>query len=130
MKKVLVVDDDESIGEIVKDSLKEFEAEVLLSRAELLARLKKEPVDAILLDWRLGDADGIALIDEIRDRWPETSIILTTGYGTDEVIIRAIKRGAFHYLSKPFDPVTLRQTVQRAIDQTRLSQAGSAARTN
>jgi DNA-binding NtrC family response regulator len=128
--KVLVVDDDKQIGQLIKAALKEFKTETLQSRAELLQRLKREPVDALLLDWRLEDGDGIVLIDAIRDAWPGTSIILMTGYGTNEVIIRAIKRGAFHFLAKPFDAAALRQTVRRAIDNTRISQAGRAARKN
>jgi DNA-binding NtrC family response regulator len=128
--KVLVVDDDKHIGQLIKAALKEFKTETLQSRAELLQRLKREPVDALLLDWRLEDGDGIVLIDAIRDAWPGTSIILMTGYGTDEVIIRAIKRGAFHFLAKPFAAAALRQTVRRAIDNTRISQAGRTARKN
>ena len=125
----LVIDDDEQIGRLIKECLSDVDTETLKSRAELMERLKQPPVDAVLLDWRLQDGDGISLIDSIRDAWPETSIILITGFTSEEIIIRAIKRGAFYFLSKPFNTATLRQTVKRATENTRICTAAMAART-
>ena len=118
-KSILVVDDDR----IILDSLCEFlslegfqtsGAETLKSA---LAKLRKQSFCLVITDVNLPDGDGFELLDTVRKECPETVVIAITGYGSIESAVRAIKRGAYDYLTKPIVDDELRLAVERAINQ-------------
>jgi len=121
-KSILVVDDDK----IILDSLCEFlslegfrtaGAETLKGA---LAKLQEENYALALTDVNLPDGDGLELVDIIRKEYPQTVVIVITGYGTIESAVRAIKLGAYDYLTKPIADDELRLVVERAIRQQML----------
>ncbi|MHC4424922.1 MAG: sigma-54-dependent transcriptional regulator [Planctomycetota bacterium] len=121
-KSILVIDDDK----IILDSLCEFlslegfrtrGAETLKSA---LAELEKESYCLVLTDVNLPDGDGLELLDIIRKDYPQTVILVITGYGTIESAVKAIKRGAYDYLTKPVIDDELRLAVERAMKQQSL----------
>jgi len=121
-KNILVVDDDR----IILDSLCEFlslegfrtsGAETLKSA---LAKLRKQSYCLVITDVNLPDGDGFELLDTVRKDCPETVVIAITGYGSIESAVRAIKRGAYDYLTKPIVDDELRLAVERAIKQQSL----------
>jgi len=121
-KSILVIDDDR----IILDSLCEFlslegyrtEGSETLKGA--LARLQEEKYSLVLTDVNLPDGDGLELLDIIRKEYPQTVTIVITGYGTIESAVRAIKLGAYDYLTKPVIDDELRLVVERAIRQQSL----------
>ncbi len=118
-ENILVIDDDR----IILDSLCEFlslegfrtnGAETLKGA---LAELEKQSYSLIITDVNLPDGDGLELLDVIRTEHPQTVTIVITGYGTIESAVRAIKQGAYDYLTKPIGDDELRMAVDRAIKQ-------------
>jgi len=121
-KSILVVDDDR----IILDSLCEFLSleGFQTSGAETLkgavAELQKQNYCLVITDVNLPDGDGFDLLDVVRKDYPQTVVIAITGYGTIESAVKAIKRGAYEYLTKPIVDDDLRLTVERAIKQQSL----------
>jgi len=129
-KSILVIDDDK----IILDSLCEFlslegfrtsGAETLRSA---VAKLQKQNYCLVITDVNLPDGDGFDLLDMIRENYPQTVAIVITGYGTIESAVRAIKRGAYDYLTKPIVDDDLRLVVGRAIRQQSLMSENESLR--
>ena len=121
---VLVVDDDEAMLDACRQALGRPGCAVRLARAadEAVASLRAEPADVVVLDLRLPGESGMDLLERLRRRWPDTAVIMVTGYATIPAAVEAIRRGAFDFVPKPFTPAVLRSVVARA-----LRAAGSAA---
>jgi DNA-binding NtrC family response regulator len=121
-KNILVVDDDR----IILDSLCEFLSleGYRTSGAETLkgaiAELEKHNHSLVITDVNLPDGDGLDLLDIIGKNHPQTVVIAITGYGSIENAVRAIKRGAYEYLTKPIADDELRLAVERATKQQML----------
>jgi DNA-binding NtrC family response regulator len=121
-KNILVVDDDR----IILDSLCEFlslegfrtnGAETLKAA---LAELEKQNYSLVITDVNLPDGDGFELLEIVGKNYPQTVVIAITGYGSIESAVKAIKRGAYEYLTKPIVDDELRLVVERAIKQQSL----------
>src|SRR4029078_5786192 len=80
----------------------DYDVNTASTAAEAEALLARRWFDLVFLDLRLPDADGIRLLEHIKQTAPETEVVLMTAHGSLEVTIDAIKRGAFYYLEKPF----------------------------
>lgn len=121
-KSILVVDDDR----IILDSLCEFLSleGFQTSRAETLksamAELQKQSYSLVITEINLPDGDGFELLDTVRKNFPQTVVIVITGYGTIESAVKAIKQGAYDYLTKPIIDDELRLVVEKAIKQQSL----------
>ena len=129
-KNILVIDDDR----IILDSLCEFltlegfqtsGAETLKSA---VAELQKQSYSLVITDINLPDGDGFELLDMVRKEHPQTVVIVITGYGTIESAVKAIKRGAYDYLTKPIIDDELRLAVERAIKQQSLMSENESLR--
>ncbi|MGR8929932.1 MAG: sigma-54-dependent transcriptional regulator [Gammaproteobacteria bacterium] len=113
----LVVDDEPDIRELLEITLgrmdiKTRSAENLMSARELLL---KEHFDLCLTDMRLPDGDGLELLDFIQDNRLALPVAVITAHGSIDVAIKAMKKGAFDFLTKPVDLAALRQLVSNAL---------------
>lgn len=103
--KVLVVDDEinilKTIG-ICFDSVG-FETKLFSKPLEAQAALREEKFDLAFFDLKMSPIDGMELLNEVRAHSPETTVIIITAHGSVDSAIEAVKRGAYHYLQKPFD---------------------------
>ena len=121
-KNILIIDNDK----IILDSLCEFLSleGFQTSRAETLksamAELQKQSYSLVITEINLPDGDGFELLDTVRKNFPQTVVIVITGYGTIESAVKAIKRGAYDYLTKPIVDDELRLVVEKAIKQQSL----------
>ena len=113
MKKILIVDDSPTIRRMVSASLQSLE-EVLFAEAsnglEAIEILAREHINLMILDLNMPDMHGLEVLQFVRghDRYRGTPIIVLTTKYDDESRKTALDRGASRYLTKPFDPVTLR----------------------
>jgi DNA-binding NtrC family response regulator len=128
--KVMVVDDTEGIRDLLSAILEREGYETILkgSAAELTAALSQTQPDIILLDLVLPDGDGLELLPKIKKQWPDTEVIVLTGYASLDKAVEATKRGAYHFQSKPFDTKTLLLTMERALEHKGLSTQATSLR--
>ncbi|MHC4354207.1 MAG: sigma-54-dependent transcriptional regulator, partial [Planctomycetota bacterium] len=121
-KSILVIDDDKIILDSLCEflSLEGFRASGAETLKSALVMLEREDYSLVLTDVNLPDGDGLELLDIIRNDYPQTVAIVITGYGTIESAVKAIKQGAYDYLTKPIIDDELRLAVERAIRQQSL----------
>lgn len=116
--KVLIVDDDRDLRAILSAL---FEDEFQVSEAETGAALQKalalEQPDVVVLDVKLPDADGLELLPQLKKRWPETEVIVLTGYDDVSMAVEAGKRGAYNFVTKPFENTKLLADVRCALER-------------
>jgi DNA-binding NtrC family response regulator len=114
---ILIVDDDKSVTGALDLILTEAGYETLTTHSLVQAKsiLSSRSFDLVLTDLRLNDGTGIELITHIKEQTPDSEVILMTAFGSIEVTIEAIKRGAYYYLEKPFPPDRLLALVERAL---------------
>jgi len=117
--KILVVDDDASLANTLKDFLlgEGYSAEVALSGEEALSIQATTPgISLALVDLIMPITDGLALMDQLRQHNPELAVVIMTGFGTIETAVEAIKRGAEDYFTKPFDQEAIRKKIGRLME--------------
>ena len=123
MVKVLVVDDDETILKLIKMRL-EVEGYTVgtASGAETALELaREETFDVALLDYKLADKNGIALMSDLFQLNPEMPVIILTAYGTIKGAVEAMKKGAYGYITKPFDYDELLLQIRNCSEKSGLS---------
>jgi len=106
MPKILLIEDDISFCKLLEKFLNKnaYEVTIAFSAAEARTAIKNESFDLILTDLRLPDSDGIVLMSEFKNEYPQIPVILMTGYSDVNTAVKAIKNGAADYISKPFNP--------------------------
>ena len=112
---ILIVDDEKSIRENTMIALEAegHYAEAVDSGRVALLRLKDEVFDLVFLDLRIGEEDGLDVLQEIRKRFKNVSVVVFTAYASIDTAVKAIQLGAFDYLEKPFTPDQLRGLLAR-----------------
>ena len=123
MLRVLVVDDDENILKLIKMRLEmEGYGAVTASNAEAALELARtEMFDVALLDYKLADKNGIALMSDLFQLNPEMPVIILTAYGTIKGAVEAMKKGAYGYIAKPFDYDELLLQIRNCSEKSGLS---------
>jgi two-component system response regulator GlrR len=121
--KILVVDDDRNLLELVKMRLESVNYEVgtALKEEEALEAVKSQIFDLSIVDLQLVRQDGIALMEELHSVNPEMPVIILTAHGSIESAVEAMKKGAYSYLTKPFDPRDLVFQIEKALEKRKLT---------
>jgi DNA-binding NtrC family response regulator len=129
-KNILVIDDDRIILDSLCEflSLEGFQTKGTETLKGALAELDKQNYSLVITDVNLPDGDGLELLDTIKQEHPQTVAIVITGYGTIESAVRAIKQGAYDYLTKPIADDELRLAVERAVKQQSLMSENESLR--
>jgi len=104
LPSILVVEDDLDLRQTIVASLESngFAAAQAADAADAIERLRSFAYDGLVVDLRLPDADGMTVLDEALDRYPEIRAVVMTGFGGVAEAVAAIKRGAVDFLIKPF----------------------------
>jgi DNA-binding NtrC family response regulator len=127
--KVLIVDDDSAVRGLLNVVLSDkYQVVELASGTALQKSFSQESPDVVLLDLKLGDADGLDLLPQIKKTWPETEVIVLTGHGTIDIAVKASKLGAYNFLSKPFENEKLMADVKCAIELKEQSEENRSLR--
>lgn len=118
MKKLtLIVDDEPDIRELLDITLSRMGIETCCAESLAAAKslLDKESFDLCLTDMKLPDGDGLELVKYIQDSREQLPVAVITAYGSMDIAVKAMKQGAFDFLSKPVDLAALRQLVENAL---------------
>ena len=106
MPNILVIEDDIAFCNLLEKFLtkQKYNVVTAYSATESKIAISKQNFDLILTDLRLPDADGISLMAEFKEKFPQIPVVLMTGYSDVNTAVKAIKNGAADYISKPFNP--------------------------
>ncbi len=128
--KVLVVDDDPEMVHLLERELKECGFQVIpaTSGAAGMRALREIPVDAVVSDLRMADFDGLEILQAAGQIQPDAKVVIITAFATIPSAIDAVKRGAYDYVSKPFEVEELVFTLQRALEEARLRRENQTLR--
>ncbi len=121
-RKILIVDDEpiarDNLAHIItKDG---YSARVAADGQQAIDILKKEEVDLVLTDLCMKGKDGMAVLDEAKKLWPAIEVVVITGHASVDTAVEAMRRGAYHYVAKPFKINELRVIVEKALEKNLL----------
>ncbi|MBN1470496.1 MAG: sigma-54-dependent Fis family transcriptional regulator [Syntrophaceae bacterium] len=117
MKKILIVDDELNMRLVLSAALKKegYEISAASNGKEALQILKSNKFAVVITDLKMPDVDGMEVLTRIAERYPEIPVIMITAHGTIATAVEALKKGAFDYITKPFDLDDLKNIVSKAV---------------
>jgi DNA-binding NtrC family response regulator len=127
MAKILIIDDEAPILDLMTQLCKGMGHEVFPFQTGKagMAALKTGSPDLAIVDLRIGDMDGLKIVEKCGDDYPDMPVVMVTGFGTVETAVEAMKLGAFDYMTKPFELDDLQRTINRGLKQA--GKGGSTA---
>jgi DNA-binding NtrC family response regulator len=116
-KSILIAEDDDGLRFSLETLLRRegFVVAAAAGAEEAVQRLAQAPFDLVLTDLRMPDADGIALLQRVRQLQPTVQVVLMTCYGDMDTYLEAMEEGAFEYVNKPIDKADLLALIHRAL---------------
>jgi DNA-binding NtrC family response regulator len=116
---ILIVDDEEVVrlSHLRTLAAAHCNAEAAWDGAEALRAMEQHPFDVVLLDLRMPGLDGMSVLKTIKERWPESEVVVITGYPSIETAKEAVRLGAYHYLAKPVSPDEVVEVANGALMQ-------------
>ncbi len=117
MAKILLVDDDDILRDSIKDILEDENHNItsINNPTNALQTLENESFDVILSDVKMPEIDGLAFLKTVKEKYPNTPIIMLTGHGSVDSAVQAMRDGALNYLLKPANKRQLLESVDEAI---------------
>jgi DNA-binding NtrC family response regulator len=117
-KRILVVDDDESLRWVTQAQLQQsgYDVAAAANAASALEQIRNLPADLVITDLKMPGMSGLELLKEIRAGYPEIIVIMVTAFGTVENAVEAMKAGAYDYITKPVNMDELRLIVKRGCE--------------
>ncbi len=126
-ERILIVDDDDTLRESLELvlSAEGYEVSGAANAEQAIRQLDASAVDVVLCDLRMPGMDGMELLPQIGRRLPGATVIMMSAYGTADLAIEAMKRGAYDYLAKPFQPSEVLLAIRKAKERERLRRANA-----
>ena len=123
--KILIVDDEEAIREVVSTLLEAlgYECATVCNGRQAQEYLGAHPVDMVLSDMVMPEMDGLSLVEWLRKAEPEVPVIMVTAMHDLSTALEAIRRGAYDYILKPFEKDQLYMSVRRALEHRQIGRA-------
>ena len=117
--QILVVDDEEIARNNLEHILTKENYSVITASngVEAIEKLETSVFDVVLTDLKMEKIDGFGVLEKAKNKYPDTQVIMITAYAAVDSAIEAIKKGAFHYIAKPFRLEEVRATVKQALDK-------------
>jgi two-component system, NtrC family, response regulator GlrR len=121
--KILVVDDDRNLLELARMRLESanYDVATALAEEQAVESIKGDTFDLAIVDLQLAKQDGISLMQQLHAVNPEMPVIILTAYGTIESAVEAMKKGAYSYLTKPFEAREFLFQIEKALENRRLN---------
>jgi len=117
-QQVLLVDDERKLREVVTLFLSDaYDVKEAATGAEAISILHREPVVAVVLDYRLPDRSGLEVLTEIRSARPRVPVVMMTGYGSEALCASALRLGVRDYFPKPVNIGDLMEAVRRLVSE-------------
>lgn len=115
--KILVVDDDEVVRRSYARTLAGdyYDVEMAWNGVDALQVMQQHPVDVVLLDLRMPGMDGMTVLKAIKEKWPESEVVVITGYPEVETAKEAVALGAYDYIAKPVGPDAVISAANHAV---------------
>ena len=115
--KILIIDDDTSLRRVLEYNLQEagYQVSAAASGEEGLRQFNEDTPALVITDMKMPGMDGMQVLQAIKERSPETLVIIITAFGTVDIAVEAMKAGAYDYITKPFNRDELRLTVAKAL---------------
>lgn len=122
--RILLVDDEESIREVLSIMLHRegYQVDAVSDGQQAVERLKDHGYDLVISDIKMPRLNGFELLAHIKERFPDTAVIMITAFSTTEEAVEAMKNGAYDYIIKPFKNEEIRLVVQNALERKALRQ--------
>lgn len=122
MSRILLIDDDASLREVLSFALRDqgYEVETAADGAAGLERLVEWRADLIITDLKMPGVDGMEVLRRVRSSDPEIPVIVLTAFGRIDEAVAAMQAGAHHYLTKPYNREELKVAVEQALERRRL----------
>jgi len=123
--KILVIDDEDVIRNLIQDALSDAELEVVTAATgkEGLDIIKAGGISLVMTDIKLPDISGVDILEEAKRIDPDTQVIMITGYASVSTSVESLRKGAYDYLAKPFEDLDIMiEVVKKALDRRRLEQ--------
>ena len=119
MISILIIEDDVAFSAMLKTFFekRDYKVDTAFSAEEGFKKLGSAKFDILLTDVRLPDRDGLEILLEVKKNYPHIQVIVMTNYAEINMAVKAMKNGAFDYVSKPFQPETILQTINNALNQ-------------
>ncbi len=116
--RIIVIDDEPIVGERLKPFLEKdgLVVEIFSDPKKALARLEEGGFDIVVTDIRMGEVNGVQIMEHVVSSAPESIVVIITGYATIELARESLAKGAFDFIAKPFKLKEIRKTVQRAVE--------------
>ncbi len=120
-KNILVIDDEPIVLDSCRKILRQegFEVKGAMNGREGLKKIEEDKYDAVLVDWKLPEIDGMEVLRIIKKNHPDVIVVMITGYPSVESAVKAMKLGVSDYVSKPFTPDELKEVLVKAIEHSR-----------
>ena len=120
MNKILVIDDEAIVRTSCERTLvpEGYDVSLVTSGQDGIALMEKENFNLVLLDLKMPDMDGIEVLNKIKLNWPETKVVMVTGYSTVDTAVQALRLGAYNFIEKPFTPDTLLTAVKEVFEKS------------
>jgi len=130
LRRILVVDDEENLRHMLTMILRRqgYEVGAAASASEALAEVEARPWDVVLADIRMPGKSGLELLELLVQRNPAPTVIVMSAYGSFDVALDAMKKGAYDYISKPFKPDEIVLVLRKAEERERLKRENRALR--
>jgi two-component system, NtrC family, nitrogen regulation response regulator NtrX len=122
MSKILVIDDERSIRNTLKDILEyeKYEVDLAEDGPKALEKVKNTEYDIILCDIKMPGMDGIEVLEKLEEHSPDAPVVMISGHGNIDTAVESIKKGAYDFIEKPLDLNRLLITIKNAMDKSTL----------
>jgi putative two-component system response regulator len=120
--RCLIVDDEAPLRAVLRRILEQqgFDCDDAASGREAIAKLEAAPADLVLSDYHMPEMDGVTLLRTLRERWPQTGVVIVTAVADVEVAMQCLADGAMDYVTKPFRVEEIRGRVRQALEKRQL----------